>query len=97
MPSSPASPGPEDSQHAAKLCAVQGSKLVFSTYDHRAASGSSHGFRNVSAHHEGLSGRRIVIELTTDGFSAWRFVPNANRELGVDDEGEWPRQVNVCG
>ncbi|KAE9411507.1 hypothetical protein BT96DRAFT_968929 [Gymnopus androsaceus JB14] len=41
--------------------------------------------------------RRVVIEASPNGESFWRFVPKAHRDDGVNDEGDWPRVIDICG
>jgi hypothetical protein len=41
--------------------------------------------------------RRVAVEVSQDGRFTWRFVPDARRAPGVDDEGSWPRVVDFCG
>ncbi|TDL24137.1 hypothetical protein BD410DRAFT_854011 [Rickenella mellea] len=40
---------------------------------------------------------RVAVEVSEDGRFTWRFVPDARRAPGVDDEGAWPRVVDFCG
>jgi hypothetical protein len=44
-----------------------------------------------------MQAKRVVIETTSNGESFWRFVPRAKREEGCEDEGVWPRIIEVCG
>ena len=41
--------------------------------------------------------KRIVVEIAANGKSTWRFVPRAKMDDGVDNEGIWPRVVDLCG
>ena len=41
--------------------------------------------------------KRIVTVCAPSGRTASRFVPDAPREMGKEDEGFWPRLVSLCG
>lgn len=41
--------------------------------------------------------KRIVIETNPKGASFWRFVPRAHLKEGAQDEGIWPRVIDICG
>ncbi|OBZ68221.1 hypothetical protein A0H81_11698 [Grifola frondosa] len=56
-----------------------------------------HGPRDLSAYDEIYRPKRIVIETVPSGQNIWRFVPRARRESGVENEGMWPRVINICG
>lgn len=88
---------PEDEGYASKFCKIPGSRLIFASYNQSTASGDLHAFRNLSLQEEDAPSKRIVIEIPPDGVSTWRFIPRANWEDGVMDEGTWPRRVNICG
>ncbi|THH07495.1 hypothetical protein EW145_g3331, partial [Phellinidium pouzarii] len=77
-----------------------GSTISFASFDPATASGDHtnfYAFRKLSLNEELCRPKRIVIETAPDGRCTWRFVPNAHWEAGVDDEGVWPRNVDVCG
>ncbi|KAF8161091.1 hypothetical protein B0H34DRAFT_788231 [Crassisporium funariophilum] len=41
--------------------------------------------------------KRIVVETIPNRGSSWRFVPNALLDHDANDEGQFPRIVNICG
>ncbi|EJD03099.1 uncharacterized protein FOMMEDRAFT_146791 [Fomitiporia mediterranea MF3/22] len=76
------------------------STIRFASFDPATASGdhtNASAFRKLTLNEELCRPKRVVIETAPDGRSTWRFVPNARREDGVENEGIWPRVVDVCG
>jgi hypothetical protein len=96
MPSSPASAHSDEDEHARKLCKFPGSRLIFANYDPGSDVHVS-AFDRLSLQERANRSTRIAVEIPPNGACIWRFVPRANWEEGVRDEGIWPRQVNVCG
>ena len=94
-------PGALDPTQSERLCRVLGSRLSFAAFDpHTASSSSSQDvpdLRTLSLNGELYRPKRVVIETTPTGESFWRFVPNAQRDEEVLDEGIWPRVVEICG
>lgn len=84
-------PGILDSTQPERLLRLPGSRLHFAAFNPLAATAQ----RDVAE--ELCRPRRIVIETSPGGNSLWRYVPNARLEDGVEDEGEWPRAINICG
>ncbi len=84
-----------DPTQPTRLLNVAGSTWVFASFDPYIASPSAR-FRN-PALKEQSEPRRIVVEQRPDGPCYWRFIPKANLEPGVEDEGTFPRMVDVCG
>ncbi|CAK5265773.1 unnamed protein product [Mycena citricolor] len=91
-------PGILDPQQPGRLLRRLSSSLSFASFDPRVAS-SHHALdlRTLSLNEQLYRPKRIVIETTSSGESCWRFVPNARRDPGVPDEGQWPRVVDICG
>ena len=90
-------PGILDPTQPSRLLRYPHSTLSFASFDPLTAV-NNEGLQNHS-NQGGFRPKRIVIEtvLGQDGFSTWRFVPRARREQGVDDEGIWPRVIEICG
>ncbi|KAJ7170545.1 hypothetical protein C8R43DRAFT_874950 [Mycena crocata] len=91
-------PGVLDPQQPHRLLRRPSSSLSFASFDPRVAS-ADHGLdmRCLSINEELYRPKRVVIETTCSGESFWRFVPNARRDEGVSDEGQWPRVIDICG
>ncbi|KZT26725.1 hypothetical protein NEOLEDRAFT_1131729 [Neolentinus lepideus HHB14362 ss-1] len=93
-------PGQYDPSQSGRLLRFPGSKLSFASFHPRAASAWRDALPDInklSLNEELYRPKRVVIETTADGQSSWRFVPRAKCELGVEDEGVWPRIVDLCG
>lgn len=92
-------PGQLDPTQPSRLLRQPRSTLSFAAFDPRAASAQQDvpDFRKLSIQDELYRPKRIVVETAPSGASFWRFVPNARREEGVCDEGQWPRVVVICG
>jgi hypothetical protein len=89
-------PGLLDSSQPSRLLRFPDSKLFFSSFDPKTALVDDPGIRKRTT--ENLTPpKRIVIETTSKGASFWRFVPRARLEEGAQDEGVWPRVVDICG
>ena len=41
--------------------------------------------------------KRIVIETLANGESFWRWVPRARGVQSVEEEGRFPRVIEICG
>ncbi|KAF8629663.1 hypothetical protein AX17_005602 [Amanita inopinata Kibby_2008] len=89
-------PGLLDPTQPERLLRLPGSKLLFAAFDPLTATDVT-GPGKHSINEEFCRPKRIVVEIMPNGDSHWRFVPNARREDGVPDEGEWPRPVGICG
>ncbi|KAF7288652.1 RING-type domain-containing protein [Mycena chlorophos] len=72
------------------------STLSFANFDPRVASAADLGLGSLSLNDDQRR-KRVVIETTCSGEARFRFVPRAQWEEGVVDEGKWPRLVNICG
>ena len=92
-------PGLLDPTQPERLLRLPGSKLHFAAFDPLAATVRRDvaGLPKLSIKEELCRARRIVIETSPGEDSFWRYVPNARLEDGVEDEGEWPRAINICG
>jgi hypothetical protein len=91
-------PGILDPTQPERLLRLPGSRLHFAAFNPLAATARRDvpDLRKLSIKEELCRPRRIVIE-TSPGNSLWRYVPNARLEDDVEDEGEWPRAINICG
>ncbi|KAL4254994.1 hypothetical protein ABKN59_003930 [Abortiporus biennis] len=78
-----------------RLLSSPDSKLSFATFHPRTASATSD--RKLSTREELCSSKRIVIETLSTGESFWRWVPKARGVETVEDEGQWPRVIIICG
>lgn len=94
-------PGVFDSSQTSRVVQIAGSTLTFATFDQSLRSGN---FKDQSENliddlnvERICRSRRIVVETSQDGISTWRFVPYAILENGVNDDGLWPRIINICG
>ena len=86
-------PGQFDNTQPSRVLRHPDAKLSFASFHPLTAS-------NVppyDAHQDSSNPKRIVIETYPGGFSHWRFVPRARLAEGVNDEGLWPRLVDVLG
>jgi hypothetical protein len=92
-------PGLLDPSQPSRLLRVPNSALSFATFDPKTATAEKAipDLQKLSINEELYRPKRVVIETTPNGSSFWRFVPRANREDGVTDEGHWPRVVDICG
>jgi len=92
-------PGVLDPFQPSRLLRTPTSRLFFASFDPHAArsvipSNAEQGEKSIP----NPTGKRIVIEADMGSFtSTWRFVPRATNEMGSEDEGVWPRIVELCG
>ncbi|TFY80984.1 hypothetical protein EWM64_g3023 [Hericium alpestre] len=92
-----ATPGLLDPSQPSRVLRLPGSKLSFASFDPRAASAAAPEIDKLSLNGELYRPKRIVIETLPNGRNYWRFVPRARWGEGVRDEGEWPREISICG
>lgn len=91
-------PGMLDPTQTSRLLRIPTATLSFAAFDPRAATTDSGlGFPSISLNEELYRPKRVVIESLPDGRSFWRFVPRAKWEPDVEDEGDWPRIIDICG
>lgn len=91
-------PGMLDPRQTYRLLRIPTATLSFAAFDPRAATTDTGlGFASISFNDELYRPKRVVIESLPDGRSFWRFVPRARREPDVEDEGNWPRVIDICG
>lgn len=95
-------PGVIDSSQRERLLKSPSTVLCFATFDALTAnSGCTEGDQTESrnsTHRSSLHSKRIVIETDVNtGICTWRFVPRAPSFPGSEDEGTWPRLVQLCG
>lgn len=92
-------PGLYDPGQPTRLFRRLNSQLNFASFDPRTAAPDSSipNLDKLSLKDELYRPKRVVIETTSLGESTWRFVPKAQLEPGVENEGSFPRLVNYCG
>lgn len=94
-------PGTLDPEQSRRLLRHPQSKLFFASYNPLTASAlhgrEDIGINSLSLNEQLYRAKRVVVEVTPDGQTFWRFVPKARRDAGVDDEGTWPRVIDLCG
>lgn len=94
-------PGLLDPTQTARLTRTPGARLSFAFFDPHTASAATArdapDLRKLSLSEELYRPKRVVIETAASGGSFWRFVPRARRAEDVQDEGVWPRVVEICG
>ncbi|OCH95182.1 hypothetical protein OBBRIDRAFT_788652 [Obba rivulosa] len=90
-------PGRLDPSQPERLLRVPGSKLSFASFDPLTASPARDAAQGPPD--GSYRPKRIVVETFPGpaGESFWRFVPRARSEEGVENEGPWPRVVEICG
>ena len=88
-----------ETMHDWKIARQPGSAIAFASFDPGTATGDHHvhAFRKLSLNEELCRPKRVVIEDLPGGKCTWRFVPKARLEEGVENEGAWPRIIDVCG
>lgn len=82
-----------DPTQPARLLSSPDAKLSFASFHPRAAGNSS----RLSAHDELCTSKRIVVETLPTGESFWRWVPRARGVQSVEEEGRFPRVIDICG
>ncbi|KIK67425.1 hypothetical protein GYMLUDRAFT_156896 [Collybiopsis luxurians FD-317 M1] len=92
-------PGQLDPSQRDRLLTFTKSSLSFASFNPHTATSLNlpPDARRLSLNDDLSNSRRIVIEHSPTGESFWRFVPKAQRDPGVVNEGQWPRIINVCG
>ena len=92
-------PGVLDPTQPARLFRLSNSKLSFAAFDPRTATATTDAsdIRNLSFQERLYRPKRVVIETTPTGECFWRFVPKARWQEGVQNEGTFPRVVDICG
>lgn len=90
-------PGALDPTQALRLLNDPHSLWTFASFDPYIGAPSAR-FRNPAFKEKDVAApKRVVVEQRPDGKLYWRFVPKAHLEPGVTDEGQFPRQVELCG
>ena len=92
-------PGVLDKTQRSRLLRCQNSTLSFASFDPYVATPHDPTTRisELSLDEEKCRPKRIVIENVPGHGSFWRWVPSARKQEGVDDEGIFPRLVEICG
>lgn len=88
-------PGVLDPTQPSRILRHESSILAFLTYDPCTAGGRGQFYK--AAQSRELLAQRVVAEQIPGEFPTWKFVPSARRDTGLEDEGVWPRIVNICG
>jgi hypothetical protein len=92
-------PGVLDRTQRSRLLRRQNSTLSFASFDPYVATprDPAADISGLSLDEEQCRPKRIVIENVPGHGSFWRWVPSARKQEGVDDEGIFPRLIEVCG
>ncbi|KAI6046023.1 hypothetical protein EDC04DRAFT_3086515 [Pisolithus marmoratus] len=92
-------PGLLDSSQPTRMLRFLDAKLHFASFDPKTAlvDGQEPDIHRLNITDTLPPPKRIVIESTHKGASFWRFVPRARLEEGAQDEGFWPRLIDICG
>jgi hypothetical protein len=90
-------PGLLDPSQLSRLLRSPDSKLSFASFDPKTALPEEPSVQRLNDSGNLAPPKRIVIETTSKGASFWRFVPRARLEEGAQDEGLWPRVLDICG
>ncbi|KAN0090905.1 hypothetical protein V8E55_004471 [Tylopilus felleus] len=90
-------PGLLDPSQPSRLLRFPDSKLSFASFDPKTALPEDSSSQKSNNTGNIPPPKRIVIETTSKGASFWRFVPRARLEEGAQDEGVWPRVIDICG
>lgn len=90
-------PGLLDTSQPSRLLRFPDSKLSFASFDPKTALAEEPSVQTSNNPGNLVPPKRIVIETTSKGASFWRFVPRARLEEGAQNEGVWPRVIDICG
>lgn len=88
-------PGVLDPSQPGRILRHVCSTLAFLSYDPYTASGMGDAFKHDCQ--DVFLSQRVVAELIPGQPPTWKFIPSARRAPGIEDEGIWPRVVNICG
>jgi hypothetical protein len=92
-------PGVFDKTQRSRLLRHPKSTLSFASFDPYVATprDAAADISNLSLDEEKCRPKRVVIENIPGRGSFWRWVPSARKQEGVDDEGSFPRLMELCG
>ncbi|KAF9474220.1 hypothetical protein BDN70DRAFT_936821 [Pholiota conissans] len=90
-------PGALDPTQPDRLLRTSKSTLSFASFDPYIASANDVNLAKLSINEEPCRPKRIVIETVIGHGSFWRWVPSARKMEDVEDEGTFPRVINICG
>lgn len=92
-------PGVLDETQRSRLLRRQNSTLSFAAFDPYVATPQDPAadISKLSLNDDRCRPKRIVIENVPGHGSFWRWVPSARKQEGVDDEGSFPRLIDICG
>ena len=85
--------GQLDHSQQSRLLSSPDAKLSFASFHPRAAGHSS----RMTTQDVLCTSKRIVIETLANGESFWRWVPRARGVQSVEEEGRFPRVIEICG
>jgi len=91
-------PGVLDESQRSRVLRTINSTLSFASFDpYVATPREASDLSRISIEEERCRPKRIVIETIPGHGSFWRWVPSARKQQGVNDDGEFPRLIEVCG
>jgi len=90
-------PGLLDPSQPSRILRFPDSKLYFASFDPKTALPGEPSIQRPKNSGNLAPPKRIVIETTSKGAAFWRFVPRARLEEGAQDEGVWPRVIDISG
>lgn len=92
-------PGVLDKTQRGRLFRHPNSTFSFANFDPYVANprDPATDLSRLSLHEERCRPKRIVIENVPGHGSFWRWVPGARKQEGVEDEGSFPRLIELCG
>lgn len=91
-------PGVLDPTQRNRILRSPGSQLLFANFDpYIAIPQEVVDLANLSLQDDGCRPKRIVIEIVPGRGTFWRWIPSARKQADVENEGEFPRIVLICG
>jgi len=91
-------PGVLDSSQRDRILRSPQSQLLFASFDpYIAIPRELVDLAKLNLQDEGCRPKRIVIEVVPNRGTFWRWIPSARKQADVENEGEFPRIVLICG
>lgn len=91
-------PGVLDPTQRNRILRSPESKLLFASFDpYIAIPQEIVDLANLSLQDDRCRPKRIVVEMDPGRGTFWRWIPSARKQENVDNEGEFPRIVLICG
>jgi hypothetical protein len=91
-------PGVLDSSQRDRILRSPQSQLLFASFDpYIAIPRELVDLAKLNLQDDSCRPKRIVIEMVPNRGTFWRWIPSARKQADVDNEGEFPRIVLVCG